>query len=126
MTETIEVSDPRPVVDGQQVLGSVCGTCGQTSAWRRQRCERCLGVPTPELFGPGGSVWSSATIHLRVGHRTPPFTLAYVDLDDGPRVLARLRPDVELACGALVQITGVDEGDVIVSPRRDGTAEPSS
>lgn len=114
------------MVSDRQLLGSICGTCGQTSAWRHQRCERCLGTPAPTRFGPGGSVWSSATVHLRVGHRSPPFTLAYVDLDDGPRVLARLRPDVELACGVRVQIVGTDEGDVVVSPCQDDAGEVTS
>jgi uncharacterized protein len=122
VAETIEVSDPRPMVSELQVLGSICENCGQTSAWRRPRCERCLGGTAPTRFGPGGIVWSSATVHLRVGHRPPPFTLAYVDLDGGPRVLARLQPDVELACGIRVQIVGTDEGDVVVSPFQDDEA----
>ncbi len=56
-----------------------------------------------ERFGPGGIVWSSADVHLAVGHREPPFTLAQVDLDDGPRVLV-----------TRVRIVGTDDGDVVV------------
>lgn len=126
VTEAIEVSDPRPEVRGCQVLGSVCGSCGWASAWRRARCERCLGTSAVESFGPGGIVWSSATVHLRVGHRSPPFTLAYVDLDHGPRVLVRIRPDVELKGGVRVRIIGSDEGDIVVSPVAGAAEEATS
>jgi uncharacterized OB-fold protein len=69
-------------------------------------------------------VWSSATVHLRVGHRLPPFTLAYIDLDHGPRILARVRPDLELACGSRVRIVDTDDGDVVVSPCSTNEGEP--
>jgi hypothetical protein len=35
-------------------------------------------------------VWSTTRIHIAHGERTAPYTLAYVDLDDGPRVLAHV------------------------------------
>jgi uncharacterized OB-fold protein len=41
-------------------------------------------------FGPAGVVWSVTTIHVPSGKREAPYTLAYVDFDDGPRVLAHL------------------------------------
>ncbi|MFN3216153.1 MAG: OB-fold domain-containing protein [Acidimicrobiales bacterium] len=51
-----------------------------------------------------------------LGHRSPPFTLAYVDIDEGPRVLATLRgplPDDDR-----VVIVGSDEGDIVVEAAR--------
>lgn len=82
---------------------------------------------TDATFGPGGIVWSAATLHLRIGEREPPFVLAYVDLDTahspgtGPRVLARVEPADELPAGRRVRVAGVDAlGDLVVEPLRDG------
>lgn len=90
------------------------------SAWDVRTCPRCLGACDPRSFGPGGVVWASATVHLRVGDRTPPFTLAYVDLDDGPRILATVQPSVELLAGVRVRIIGTDvHGDILVAAEHD-------
>jgi uncharacterized protein len=53
-------------------------------------CSRCLGPVASDRFGPGGVVWSSTVVRIAVPGRTPPYTLAYVDLTDGPRVLAEV------------------------------------
>ncbi|MFJ9388928.1 Zn-ribbon domain-containing OB-fold protein [Nocardioides sp. NPDC101246] len=111
------VADSRPpLVDGR-VVGSRCTECGYPSAqtglpW----CPACQrGEMVEEGFGPDGVVWSSARVQLRVLHREPPYTLAYVDLDDGPRVLARLLEPVVLPPGARVGILGTEDGDLIAS-----------
>jgi len=111
---TVEPADPRPLVDGDVVVGSRCTGCNRPDAWQRERCPACLGVCVSERFGPGGIVWSSADVHLAVGHREPPFTLAQVDLDDGPRVLVTVRPTGEVPPGTRVRIVGTDDGDVVV------------
>jgi uncharacterized OB-fold protein len=49
-----------------------------------------------------------------VGHRKPPFALAFVDLDDGPRVLAHVVPAEALPVGSRARIIGEDEGDIVV------------
>jgi len=41
-------------------------------------------------FGPTGTLWSSTVVRIAVPGRTPPYALAYVDLDDGPRILAEI------------------------------------
>lgn len=84
------------------------------SARQTTRCEHCLGESHAAKFGPNGVVWSAATVHLRVGDRTPPFVLAYVDLDGGPRVLARVESGEEIAAGGAVSITGEADGDLLV------------
>lgn len=129
----VEVSDPRPVVESCVVLGARCATCSRPSAWRHDHCPECRGRCEPAAFGPGGTVWSSATVHLPVGDRVPPFTLVYVDLDStddgrpagradpagptGPRVLARSVTVGELEPGSMVSITGTDAGDIVVASR---------
>ena len=113
------VTDPRPVLDGTAVRGSRCTSCGVADAWERARCPRCLGTSAPCAFGPAGVVWSSAEVHLAVGHREAPYTLAYIDLmgaeGPGPRVLARLMPGGEVPPGTTVEIIGDDHGDIAVT-----------
>jgi uncharacterized protein len=87
--------DPRPqaVVDTDGVLritGSRCTACGHPMLVHPPRCSRCFAAVVPDRFGPTGTVWSSTVVRIAVPGRTPPYTLAYVDLHNGPRVLAEV------------------------------------
>lgn len=121
------VPDPRPTVlgvgvdvgvdaAGRGVAGTRCGACGHPSLWSTPRCPVCGGATAPAVFGPGGTVWSSTVVRVAVPGRTPPYTLAYVDLDDGPRLLAHVAGSTErLAPGARVRVAGsTADGDVLV------------
>lgn len=104
------VPDPRPRLlprgDAAVVAGVRCTACGLPVAFARPRCPACRGPVEPAEFGPGGTVWSATVVRIPVPGREPPYALAYVDLDDGPRVLAHLpgteAPDV----GTRVRLTG--------------------
>lgn len=104
-------ADPRPVVTdgpgGSVVAGRRCVACAHPSAMAVPRCSRCGAATEQASFGPGGVVWSITTIHVPSGEREAPYTLAYVDLDDGPRLLAHVHdggapPQV----GGLVRLLG--------------------
>jgi uncharacterized OB-fold protein len=61
-------------------------------------------------------VWSATVVRIPVPGRTPPFALAYVDLDDGPRVLAHV-PGAQAApaVGARARLVApTDSGDLAV------------
>jgi len=107
-------ADPRPHLADCRIDGSACAACGHVAARQHDRCERCLGSTTPKSFGPGGTVWSSTTVHLRIGDLAPPFVLAYVDIDGGPRVLARIVDAIEIPAGGAVRFVGDDNGDLLV------------
>jgi len=68
----------------------------------------------PTEFGPDGTVWSSTVVRVAVPGRTPPYTLAYLDLDDGPRVLCRVEGCVaRVPVGTVLRLSGTtDDGDV--------------
>jgi uncharacterized OB-fold protein len=51
-------------------------------------------------------------VRIPVPGRTPPYALAYVDLDDGPRVLAHADDPVDI--GARVRLAASRDGDVRV------------
>jgi hypothetical protein len=115
----LPVADPRPVFDGQGVRGVRCRTCrypvAQTGVpW----CPACYGPVAPARFAATGAIWSSTVIAIPVGPLRPPFGLAYLDLDDGPRVLVRLAEPQVLPPGTRVRITGTDRGDLIAAGER--------
>jgi uncharacterized protein len=88
-------ADPRPVIvaDGDRHVleGARCVACGHPLALRPPRCTRCGAETAPARFGPLGTIWSSTVVHVaaRPGDALP-YTLAYVDLDDGPRLLTHV------------------------------------
>ena len=109
----LPVAESRPQLVGGRVVGERCGSCGypvpQTGLpW----CPSCYGRLEAASFSPAGTVWSSTVVAIPVNDRRPPFGLAYVDLDDGPRVLVHLQEPKVLPAGSRVVITGVDSGDL--------------
>ncbi|MFC4943738.1 Zn-ribbon domain-containing OB-fold protein [Pseudonocardia sp. GCM10023141] len=118
-------TDPRPHVakgpDGQlHVDGRHCRSCGEVSALAWPRCPACRGTVEPAAFGPDGTVWCSTIVRIPVPGRTPPYALAYVDLDDGPRVLAHVTDDgvpvdEPVLIGSRVRLAGLSlDGDLRV------------
>lgn len=113
-------ADPRPQAvhhgDAWQIAGSRCRSCGRAVAYRWPGCPACRGDLVAESFGPDGTVWSATTVHLPVDGITPPYSLVYLDLDDGPRVLAHTEPlpasAFEAAGGRARLIAPSDRGDL--------------
>jgi uncharacterized OB-fold protein len=102
--------------DGR-VLGQRCRTCGHTTVQPCHRCPKCGGEVAGASFGPTGEVWSSTVVRIPIPGRQPPFGLAYVDLDDGPRVLAHVPGggDTALPVGSRVSISSISrDGDLEV------------
>jgi len=93
--QTSRAADPRPRLaygsEGYAIVGTQCTDCGHPSVARAPRCPRCGGESSPAPFGPAGAIWSTTTIHVASGDLAAPYTLAYVDLDNGPRVLAHVQ-----------------------------------
>jgi uncharacterized OB-fold protein len=89
------LSDPRPHIVARggayYVAGGRCTTNGHPLVRVFGRCPRCRGDIAGALFGPVGTIWATTRVHVPafVGDDVP-YVLAYVDLDDGPRVLLRL------------------------------------
>lgn len=111
--------DPRSAVverDGAVWLAGVrCRRCAYPVAGARPRCPVCGGPVAAAEFGPEGTVWAATVVHVAVPGRTPPYGLAYVDLDDGPRVLAHA-PE-RTAVGIRVRLAPkTAAGDLAVMP----------
>jgi uncharacterized OB-fold protein len=109
VTAPATLADPRPTVvqeDGAYVLeGGRCTRCGHALAFALPLCPRCRGTVNRERFGPAGKIWSFTVVHVstRPGGETP-YTLGYVDLDGGPRLLVRL-DRVPAGVGTQVQLS---------------------
>ena len=92
------VADPRPVIGSESghsvVVGVRCSACGHPVARAVPRCPRCRSDTVPATFGPTGTVWSFTTVHVAADGHDTPYTLAYLDLEDGPRLLVDLVGDV--------------------------------
>jgi uncharacterized protein len=113
----LPVADPRPrLVDGL-VAGWRCAACNHTVAQESPWCPACSAAALePATFGPGGTVWAGTLVHLPVGAWQPPFGLAYVDLDDGPRVLAHTTEPCVLPAGTRVRLAPAEQDTVFVEP----------
>ncbi len=70
------------------VVGVRCLACGHPVAYRPPACPACGAAVAEATFGPSGIVWSHTRVRIQVGKRVPPYDLVYVDLQDGPRILA--------------------------------------
>lgn len=121
MADSSERFEPRPAVrtveSGTKILGGRCVLCTHPVAGKWPRCPVCKGELVPAAFGSCGRVWSSTVIRFALPGRVPPYTLAYVDLDDGPRVLAHLHGADQdaIAVGTNVVLNGVTtHGDIEV------------
>lgn len=112
-----DTDDPRPVLaedNGHWVIcGFRCTECGYRLASLRPRCPVCRSSLEEHQFGPEGSVWAGTILRAGVPERVAPLGLAYVDLDDGPRVLCHFGDAGAVAevpaPGARVQLAGLTE-----------------
>ena len=78
----------------------------------------------PDEFGPDATVFAATVLHVSVPGRAPPFALAYVDVDDGPRILAHVDSRRRRAGpGARVRLVGRNaDGDPVVRELAEGVA----
>lgn len=112
----LPVADSRPVLDGDAVLGVRCTACRYPAAQQGiPWCPVCYQPVEPARFAVTGAAWSSTVVGIPVGERRPPFGLAYLDLDDGPRVLVHLAEPAVVPIGTRLRITGTDRGDLVAS-----------
>lgn len=110
----LSVADSRPrVIDGQ-LRGARCTSCRHAliqadTPW----CPVCFGEIEPAAFAPIGTVWASTTVRMPVGRWRPPFALAYVDVDDGPRTLVHVRAEPGRHAGDRVEFDTDSGGDLV-------------
>ena len=94
--------------DGARLIGSRCDLCSAACFPKREVCYACGGrAMSVELLPATGSLYSYSTVHVSSSRPTP-YTIGYVDLDGGVRLLAniegstsQLAPDMRVSLHAL-------------------------
>ncbi len=84
-----------PLSEGERprLVGSRCEQCGTTAFPRRHVCTGCGGTALADAeLADTGTLYSYATVHVSSSRPTP-YTLGYVDLADGVRVLSQVLTD---------------------------------
>jgi uncharacterized OB-fold protein len=108
--------------DGYALLGCECCQCGRKFFPRR---IVCLGCSSRELrdvsLGRYGRLYSFSTVHVSSSRATP-YTIGYVDLDEGVRLLATVAGEAgELSPNVLVRLIRVAEEWAFAPVRERGT-----
>ena len=116
--------DPRPRLllgPPVAVAGVRCSRCSFPSLEDLERCPVCGADALQTSFGSLGTVFAATIFRIPVGNHPGPIALAYVDLDDGPRLLAHGDDTGEaLRPGEQVVVTGLGpQGDPVVRRARD-------
>ncbi len=110
-------ADPRPRVTTSNhsvaIAGTRCGSCGYCCLDDSVLCMACGSTLSPACFSPEGTIWAGTVQRIEVNGRIPPMILAYIDLDEGPRLLAHVTGKVTAPqVGARARLVGTTkEGD---------------
>ncbi|MEM7271837.1 MAG: Zn-ribbon domain-containing OB-fold protein [Actinomycetota bacterium] len=107
--------------DGRLTLQR-CADCGTVVWWPRAICPACQSFDLGWFDAAGtGRVYSYTVVHRSVGQwrDATPYIVAYVELDEGPRVMTNL-VDVDpadVAVDAPVRVVWHDTGEGTALPR---------
>jgi len=92
--------------------GKKCDSCGFLYTSNPARCNHCGSAELePVLFSGRGCVYTYTTIHIPSAafNDQVPFVVGLIDLEEGPRVTARLTlPDSRLKIGS--EVFHVEQG----------------
>lgn len=100
---------PPAVTDDGGLRGGRCASCGAGSFPQAYICPTCNATEIEPATLPGeGSLYSWTTVHVSATFPTP-YSLGYVDLADGLRVLGQLVADPDqLSCDLSVRVVATD------------------
>lgn len=74
------------------IIATACADCEFRSITEIPVCPRCGALTQKRSTAKTGTVWSHTLVHLPFEDWRDGYRLIYVDLDDGPRILADQRP----------------------------------
>jgi uncharacterized protein len=105
-----------------RLLVKQCQDCEHLIWYPRAICPKCASMRTDWLEVSGrGSVYSYTVNHRGEGayQGSPPFVLAYVELDEGPRLMTNIveASAADLAVGMPVEVVFHDTGQGAALPR---------
>jgi uncharacterized protein len=105
-----------------RLLLKICRDCDAVIWYPRAICPECSGLRTEWFEAAGrGRIYSYTVNHRGEGayQGLPPFVLAYVELDEGPRLMTNIvgADNAELAVGLPVEAVFHDTADGAALPR---------
>jgi len=81
-----------------------CASCGEHQFYARPYCVRCSGEVEWVDASGSGTIYSATTVHMQVkDDLEPPYDVAIVELDEGPRVISTLAAG-EAVIGSRVRV----------------------
>lgn len=102
-------------VGRHQLLLQRCDDCRLPYFPPQPTCPRCAGATMTSFAASGvGRVYSAITSHLAPPGFSPPYVLAVIELDEGPRLLSLIRgidPDEDVALDTPVEVVFEEVGD---------------
>lgn len=109
-----------------QIVFQRCRSCGGAWTPPRSECPDCLEAAWDWEPASGSGELISWVVYHRAFHPALeallPYTVALVELAEGPRMIAALADDFELGreikCGALVELSVVDRGGMRIAQAR--------
>jgi uncharacterized OB-fold protein len=110
--------------DGPRLIGSCCDDCGDVCFPRRYSCLACGSRKVSDETLPGvGRLYTFSTVHISATFPTP-YTLGYVDLENGVRLLARIEErGAAMAMDGPVVLEVTGDSYVFVPVAEDGAAK---
>ena len=108
-----------------QLLGKRCGDCAKTHWYPRMVCPFCGSANTAWVPLSGrGSIHAFSTLR----RASPPYTVAYVELAEGPRMLSNLvdMAEAEMQIGAPVRVVFRRTEEGRMAPKFTGDASASA
>lgn len=115
------IADPRPrasqSADGVTIAGWRCSDCGHPVLHDVLRCPVCRGAVAEASFSVEGEIFASTCLRVRVPGHEPPFGMAYLLLDEGPRIFVHTEGGDPLPAGSRAAVTAITEsGDLLARP----------
>lgn len=99
--------------DGPGLVGTRCGSCGNTMLGARTVCSSCVGLDVePACLSRTGELYTFTRLYLKETVRT----IGYVDLAEGVRTLADVRSDGQDLVPGLQVALGVDGDQWFFAP----------
>ena len=97
-----------------KILLPRCNDCGTVIWYPRTTCPECMSSDVSWFEASGrGTIYSFAVVRRQGGpwRDALPYVLAYVELDEGPRVLTNITGGTDLEIGQTVEAEFHDTGE---------------
>ena len=109
-------------VGRHQLLIQKCSSCGTLRLYPTHLCADCLAGSSESVVCSGkGTIYSFTVIHrapLPAFADSVPYTVALIDLDEGPRMLSEVKgPPAAMRVGARVEAVFEDAGAGVTLPK---------